>query len=89
MGPLSGVHWKLSNRCRNSAYWVQYNDYRANRIFKFNSFKYKNSLNAVDILKELEVKEEGVIVPEGEIEEIIFDKVNYTVNGRDILKIFL
>ncbi|MDP9749540.1 hypothetical protein [Thermoanaerobacter pentosaceus] len=32
----------------------------------------KNNLNAVDILKELEVKEEGVIVPEGEIEEIIF-----------------
>lgn len=48
----------------------------------------KNSLNAVDILKELEVKEEGVIVPEGEIEEIIFDKVNYTVNGRDIFKDF-
>jgi len=51
-------------------------------------FNLKNSLNAVDILRELEVKEESTIIHEGEIEDITFDRVTYTINRMEIFKDF-
>ncbi|WP_200779436.1 ATP-binding cassette domain-containing protein [Anaerobranca californiensis] len=46
----------------------------------------KNSINAIDFLRELDVEEEQGEFLEKGIENISFNKVNYSVDGREILK---